>query len=135
MAIKENEDFVPPGGRYRNGKIAPNGSLTWRCNNPGACRFSRVGYLPKYGIVTEYKEGLNLKPGQRGFAKFSNLDIGWMYLKNLILQKAKENPDWDILDFCSNWAPASDNNNPVQYAEFVAKKMGVAVSWRISSLV
>lgn len=139
-SIEKFEDYVIPGGRYRDGRLAPEGSLTFRCKNPGACRFSSVGYLPKYGTVTEYTEGLTLKPGQRGFAKFSSYEIGFMYLKNLILQKAKKHPDWNLLQFFGDekdgWAPTSDNNYPVKYAKFVASQMGVNIeTWRIGELL
>ena len=120
LAIKEMEGYFPPSPKY------PEGSKSWRNKNPGNTKFSTKGYLAKYEPV---------RKDSTGFAIFPSYEIGWLYLKNLVLQKAKEHPNWDLLDFCSNWAPASDNNNPVAYAEFVAKKMNVPTTWKIRTLL
>lgn len=103
------------------------GSRSYRNHNPGNCRFSAVGYLAKYGVVKEDREGVSKT--QRGFAIFSNDNIGWVYLTNLIAEKARKHPTWSIVTLINDpkegYAPASDGNNPVNYASFIGKKLGV----------
>lgn len=113
--------------------------LNMRLHNPGACRFSSVGYLPKYGTVKEYKTG-NEKPGQRGFAQFATYELGFLYLKNLIREKAKKHPDWNLIQYIGDeregWAPASDNNNVTAYANALAKALNIdAKTFRLRSLL
>lgn len=129
LAIQKHEGWIlnPPSRSVRN-------------NNPGNCRFSPVGYDPKYGIVKEDRTGINVKPGQMGFAIFKDYETGFLYLKNLILQKAKKHPTWTLYDFFGNekegWAPNSDDNNSKLYAETVAKAMNVSpTEWRLKSLL
>lgn len=115
LAIQHHE-----GGRPQD--------LNIRLHNPGACRFSSIGYLAVYGKVTEYLTG-NEKPGQRGFAKFETYEKGFLYLKNLVRIKAQKHPGWNLYDFFGNpiegWAPDSDNNNSRRYAQAVGKELGV----------
>jgi hypothetical protein len=103
------------------------GSRSQRNNNPLNCRYSSVGYLPKYGEVKEDRQGA--KAGQRGFAIFKDYETGALYCKNLILQKAKKHPDWSLFSFIGDekegWAPASDNNNVHAYVYAIAKEMNV----------
>jgi hypothetical protein len=113
--------------------------LNMRLNNPGACRFSSVGYLPKYGNVKEHLTG-NEKPGQRGFAHFPTYELGFLYLKNLILEKARKHPDWNLLRYIGDeregWAPASDNNMVAPYAKALAAAIGVSEkTWKIGALL
>ena len=138
LAIKKHEGWATPG-QTLNGIKYLLGSVSYRCNNPGNARFSSVGYLPKYGEVKEYRTG-NEKPGQKGFAQFKDYETGFLYLKNLILEKARKHPHWNLFEFFGDekdgWAPKSDGNNYIKYAETVAANMGVnPASWRISSLL
>ena len=109
--------------------------LNMRLHNPGACRYSSVGYLPKYGVVKEHLRG-NEKPGQRGFAHFATYELGFLYLKNLILEKAKKHPDWNLFDLANNWAPKNDGNDPVKYGEDLGTFTGLNPStFRLRSLL
>lgn len=109
-AIRDFEGF--PGDRnYRN-------------NNPGNCRCSPVGYLPKYGVVKCVDN----------FAVFQTYELGWEYLLNLVQHRAELHPNWTILDFFSNYAPSSDGNYPLKYASNVAKKCGVIPSCSLREL-
>lgn len=115
MAIQKHEGWIlnPPSRSVRN-------------NNPGNCRFSSIGYLPKYGNVQRDKDN---------FAIFESYEIGMMYLKNLILEKARNNPQWNLVDFFNVYAPSADNNDPTLYAKVVAGFMGVSpTEWRLKSL-
>ena len=116
MAIQKFEGYVvnPPSRSFRN-------------RNPGNARYSSVGYLGKYGKVGKDKDN---------FAIFESYEIGFLYLKNLILEKARKNPTWDLYKFFDVYAPASDNNQPRHYAETVAKAINVNIStWQIGQLL
>jgi len=116
MTIQKHEGWIifPPSRSVRN-------------HNPGNARYSSVGYLAKYGRVGKDKDN---------FAIFPTYEIGLMYLKNLILEKAKKNPSWNLYDFFNVYAPESDNNNTTRYAEIVARAMDVdPASWRVSELL
>lgn len=93
------------------------GSRSFRNNNPGNCKFSPVGYLPKYGEVKRDKDN---------FAIFSSYEIGWEYLQNLVKEKCKKHPDWNLVSFFKEYAPDNDGNNSTNYASWVAKRMGVS---------
>jgi hypothetical protein len=121
-AIKEYEGYYKPN---ENPKY-PKGSLSYRNNNPGNCRCSPVGYKAIYGNVLCVNR----------FAKFETYEKGMLYLKNLVLNTAKSNPNWSIYDyFALKHAPSTDNNDPESYAEFVAKKCGVTKEAKLKDVV
>ena len=92
--------------------------------NPGNCRCSPVGYLPKYGHVT---------CNPNGFAVFPTYELGWEYLESLVYHRAVLHPHWTFYDFFSNYAPNSDKNDPTHYAETVAAECGVAPTTTLSA--
>lgn len=100
------------------------GDLNYRNNNPGNCRCSSVGYLPKYGNVKCVNN----------FAVFETYELGWEYLQALVKQRATEHTQWSILDFFENYSPSADGNNPTLYAMFVAKRLGVQITYTLSEL-
>ncbi len=99
--------------------------LNYKNNNPGNCRCSSVGYLPKYGTVVCVG----------GFARFETYALGWDYLKNLVHHRVSLHPTWTFLDFFNNYAPSSDNNNPHNYAAAVAKRCSRPVDSRIADFL
>lgn len=89
-----------------------NNSLAFKNNNPGNIR--KWGKLP---IV-------------KGFASFPTAEAGWAALKRQI--SLNINRKLTLYEFFGGkpgvypgYAPATDNNKPKQYAEFVAKKVGI----------
>ena len=94
------------------------GNRNYRNNNPGNCRFSRVGYLLIYGEVKKDKDG---------FAIFKDYETGFLYLKNLITWKIHQHPNWTITQLMGQYAPAKDNNEPEKYASWLAKQTNVDV--------
>lgn len=100
------------------------GDLNYRNNNPGNFRCSPVGYLPKYGDVK----------CKNGFAVFPTYALGWEYLLVSVKYRAHKHPEWTILDFFSNYAPTSDGNSPIHYANNVAKRCGVSVNTKLGEL-
>lgn len=113
-AIRDNEGVPPHDRSYRN-------------NNPGNCRLSQVGYFPKYGIVKEDRSGV--RSGQPGFAIFRDYATGWLYLKNLVISRIRQHPEWTIYEFIADpiegYSPSSDGNDPEDYADFIGKRLGV----------
>ena len=112
LAIRDNEG-APGDANYLN-------------NNPGNCRFNADGYLPKYGHVTE---------SPAGFAIFPSYAIGWMYLETMVTHRIEAHPNWTYLQFFEDYAPSSDKNNPLAYAVFVAKRVGVDVNTLIKTIL
>lgn len=115
--IKMFEDYVPPGGRYRSGKIATYGSLSWRNKNPG-----------------------NLKALSGAFLSFKTYEEGWQALLDYLIRSATGKhkaykPEFSLLQFFKVYAPSDDFNNPVIYTAFVAKHIGVQPETLIKNLV
>jgi hypothetical protein len=103
------------------------GSRSQKNNNPGNCRYSSVGYLDIYKPV---------RKDAQGFAIFKDYATGWLYLQNLIREKIKAHPQWTLLQFFNNYAPAEDQNDPIAYAAAVGKQLGVDYkTFVISNLV
>lgn len=73
-------------------------------------------------------------PGVGGFASFSTPQEGFGALLNDLQSKITKNPDENLVQFSSTYAPASDGNNPGQYAANIANKLGVSPSATLGSL-
>lgn len=93
-------------------------SLNVRNNNPGNLRSA---------------------PGQTGtsggYATFSNFSDGWGALQGWITSNAQAHPDWDFYDLFAKYAPASDNNDPDAYAEYVANYAGADPTQPVSQFL
>lgn len=118
LAMRKHEGWFP-------------GSRSQRNNNPLNCRYSSVGYHSMYGTV---------KRDPDNFAIFSSYELGHLYAKNLILQKAKKHPDWNLIQFIGDeregWAPASDNNDVRRYSEVLAQALNTTPeTFRLSQLL
>lgn len=93
QAVQQEEGYYPGSRAYRN-------------QNPGNLR-----YAGQYGSTGA---------DDAGFAVFPDYQTGFNALVNQLQLDATRHPDWTILDFVSNYAPSSDNNVPVQYAQNVS---------------
>lgn len=103
------------------------GSRSFRNNSPGNVRYSSVGYLPIYGMVLKDKDN---------FAIFQNYQTGWLYLKNLIIHKARLHPEWSLVSLMKEYAPESDGNSPQNYATYLGKRLGVnPYTWTLNNLL
>jgi len=101
------------------------GDLNYRNNNPGNCRCSKIGYRPIYGNVRCVNN----------FAVFPTYGQGMLYLNNIVKQKAVEHPNWTIYDYFALFhAPSVDHNDPKEYADAVAKHLGIPVTTTIGQL-
>lgn len=79
-------------------------------------------------------------PQDHGFAKFPTWEIGMMALETLIKNAAKGisssyQPNMTLVQFFGKYSPTADGNNPTAYANFVAKRMGVGVSFQLFKLL
>lgn len=92
------------------------GDRNYKNNNPGNCKFSPVGYLPKYEPVRKDKDG---------FAIFKDYPTGFSYLKNMVRARIYMHPNQTIEEFMYVYAPPSDNNPTKEYARFIGKRLGV----------
>jgi len=101
------------------------GSRSWRNQNPGNLKF--VG---QHGAAQD----------KDGFAIFKTYEQGWNTLKQMLKNAAigrsrVYSPEDSLVEFFSKYAPASDNNKPLQYASFVAGRIGVDKNTKIKTLV
>lgn len=122
LAIQSEEGYYPPGYSAK----FPDGSRSWRNNNPGNLRY--VGQLNATGA------------DRNGFAVFLNYDGGMSALVKMLTNAATGlskvyRPEMTLEQFFQVYAPSSDGNAPVRYAEHVASRLGVDKSIVISSLV
>ena len=104
------------------------GDLNYMLNNPGDCRPSPVGYLPKYEPVEIINTDTDPRyPFHIGkFVKFPTYELGWEYLQTMVHMMATNHPTWTLIDFFNHFAPASDgSNDPNKYAKFVANRLSV----------
>lgn len=113
LAIKSREGFLAPG----ENKMYPNGTSSWRNNNPG-----------------------NIRSSSGPFIKFNTYQDGYNALKNIIIractgQSKVYNPNDTYYDFFGKYSPSSDNNDPKSYAEEVAKKCQVDPHTMIKNLL
>ena len=120
-----DEDMLDRFCTYLRDFEGKPGDRNYRNNNPGNFKISPVGYLKKYGTVRKDKDG---------FAIFETYALGWEYLRQHTLQKAKKHPTWTILDFFMEYAPPVDSNPTKAYARNVAKRCGVTVDTTLGQL-
>ena len=74
------------------------------------------------------------------FCIFETYEKGFEALKLLLTRAATGkssvyDPEGDLYDFYSHYAPSADNNNPRAYAEAVAREIGVPATTKIKYLV
>ena len=96
------------------------GSVSWRNNNPG--NIIKSEFALKNGAVGSTDR----------WAVFPNEETGLSAMKKLL--QSKNYVSLSIQGAINRWAPSSDGNNPVKYAQFVAKTAGLSVDARIQDL-
>lgn len=100
------------------------GSRSYRNNNPG-----NIKYLGQKEATGQ----------EQGFAIFPSYEIGFSVLYNMIDnaiggKSQVYSSDMTILEFFYKYAPATDNNYPEKYAQFVAGKLGVGPLTKLKEL-
>jgi hypothetical protein len=98
----------------------PNGSRSWRNNNPGNIRFTgfRAG-------VKEYDSA--------GFNVYETYEEGWQDLISLLNHRKQQHPEWTIMDLFMSYAPPVENDTTL-YARFVARFIGATTQTKLSEL-
>jgi len=119
-AIKEHEGWFSPSTSY------PNGSKSFRNNNPGNLRY--VGQLSATGA------------DKTGFCIFPDYATGLEALKTMLRNAGSGksrvyHKEMTLLDFFKVYAPSFDDNNPERYAGFVAERIGVSINTQINTLI
>lgn len=102
------------------------GSRSFRNCNPGNLRFAN-----QMGCIGQDKDG---------FARFPDYQTGFNalvhQLENAASGKSKVySPTMTLYKFFALFAPSTDNNNPVHYAEVVAQSLGVLPTIQIKELL
>ena len=102
------------------------GSRSWRNKNPG--NIKNIGQAKAIG------------KDDKGFCVFATYADGYMELRNMFVRacttgSSNYKPTMTLYEFYQKYAPDSDGNNSKQYAEVVAKKLGVSPSIQIKDLL
>lgn len=113
QAIQKHEGWYPE-------------SRSWRNNNPGNIKY--LGQIKSVGA------------DKNGFAIFENYQDGYETLKSMITRACQGlskvyRPTDSIVDFFNKYAPPSDNNDSLRYAQVVAEAVGVGVDYQIKDLI
>jgi len=107
------------------------GTLATRNNNPGNLR------PPNGGLYWPGQTGV----ASGGYAIFQTFTDGWNALISDIQHKVNTHPEWTIQDFFNVWlggapgvSPPAAEGNAVNYAKYVADRIGAAVTSTLGSL-
>lgn len=120
MGIQTMEGYIAPCTQY------PKGTRAWRNKNPGNLRFAH-----QVGCTGQ---------DDKGFAIFPDYQTGYIALRTLLVnactgKSTVYHPTMTLYDFYAVYAPSFDNNDPRNYANVVAKRIGVSPTVQISSLI
>lgn len=135
LAIKRHEGWITPGGAY------PNGSRSYRNNNPGNLRYTSYtaalgknkGHDDKnFVIYVSYEAGL---AALKQFLIDASTDVLRPYRVKASELKKDSAGKLTLYEFYSVYAPSTDGNYPRGYAEAVAKDLGVSPETRIKDLL
>ncbi len=90
------------------------GTISWRNNNPGNIVYGP--FAAENGAINhDYKR----------FSVFPTYEDGQKAQKKLLFDPSSVYYKLSIVDAIRRYAPASDGNNPKEYANFVARKVGI----------
>lgn len=109
------------------------GHKAWRTNNPGNLSFSSLEAAKETGAIGIYDDGMGHKYGI-----YSSEEKGMQALSNKLDEKrfsyysdGQRRPIKNMI--AEIYAPASDNNNPIAYANFIQSK-GIDVTKTVDEL-
>lgn len=108
------------------------GSRSWRNNNPANFKVS---------VLTPFMKelgGTGLDSG--GFVKFPSYAVGFQALCTFLTYACQDKlraykGNMTLLEFFKVYAPSADKNNPVNYATYIANKLGVKINTAIKELL
>lgn len=137
--VKNYEGWIPKGGIDASGQKYPNGSRSWRNNNPINAVYV-VQYNPIYGRVTS----------DGRFAVFKTPELGHLYAENFFRsicegksatynavarQKGyKDGSELSIQECMHIFAPKFENDTK-SYLDFISSRFGVPSSTKMSYFV
>jgi hypothetical protein len=127
MQIQKHEGFMTPA------QYPPRGSTSFRNNSPANFKLG--------GELTNYMKKLGASGiDPRGFVIFPTYEIGFQALCTFLTDACNDklssyNSNMTLLQFFEKYAPGSDNNDPLNYAKQVAKKVGATVDVKIKELL
>ena len=110
LAIQEMEGYRP-------------GTIAYRNLNPGNLKWSKfqAGQRNGFAFFNSYSDGLNALI----------FDISQKALGRTSLLK----PTDTIYKFCQVYAPSSDGNYPLRYAEFIASKLNLSIYSTLNQII
>ena len=127
-AIQDFEEWVVPGGHYRNGSLAVTGSKSYRNKNPGNIKFTSL--LKSLGA---------LHADSDGFSVFATYEDGMVALRVFVTMACKnELRDYKnktIRTFFQVYSGGDADNILMNYAVAVAKALHVSIDYPISNLI
>jgi len=97
-----------------------NGSPAWRHTNPG--NIINGSFVRQHGAIGR---------GHR-FAIFPSEEVGIQAIISLLRSPSYVN--LSIMNAIKRYAPAADNNNPTQYAQYISQQTGLDVNRQINTL-
>lgn len=113
--------------------VAPKQSLL----EPWAKAIEQFENAPKFWNNPGAIRGLDGK-----FLKFRNYEEGFEYLKDYLVRAATgkhraypKGGETTLIEFQNVYAPAADNNDPHNYASFIANKLAVSLEEKIKNLI
>jgi hypothetical protein len=109
------------------GAIVKKGNANWRMNNPGNIRGGT--FAQSHGAIGEADAG----PSGR-FAVFPTLEVGSKAKEDLLFSPNSKYFRLSIWDAMHRYAPASDNNDPANYAKIVAEEAGASINTVLADL-
>lgn len=127
LAIQAHEGYLTPA------QYPPSGSRSYRNNSPANFK------LP--GGLTEYMIGMGANGiDPQGFVKFPTYETGLRALCTFLTDACTDKlssykSSMTLLQFFEKYAPSTDHNNPLVYAQQVAKKVGATIETRIKELL
>ena len=127
LAIEEFEDYVLPGGKFRNGQIAPNGSLSFINKNPGNLKYTHL--TQSYGSVHYYG---SIGHDSKNFCIFPDYQTGFNALQQFITDAASDKlAAYHSCTIQSFFVSYSGDQNEAKY---VAKSLGLPLETKLSTL-
>jgi uncharacterized protein (TIGR02594 family) len=126
-------DYARSDGKHL---LRTGGTIAWRFNNPGNIRPASSGKLIMGAI------GIGKTKGNGSFLIFASYEAGRAQKKSLLRRKYNDRTIYTMLagipdkngKLVMGYAPASDNNDPMAYAEAISKHTGLSTDTTLSSL-
>ncbi len=99
------------------------GSLAWRNHNPGNIKWGPFA-----------KENGAIGPGEGGHAVFPSYESGKVAMTKLLFSADRAYLTLTISEAMAKYAPASDNNDPIAYANYLSRAASVPPSTVLQDL-